>query len=360
MAAAPVLPDAGPLADEHGVWFGVADPHLDLVGVDLVPETWDRHRRPFAFDGAARAWRVRLPRQDVDRLEYRLVRRTPDGVEHVGPDPANPVQAPGLFGAASVVTFPGYAEPAWLAAPADPGRRVEVALPSPTLGTAQSLEVWSSAGLPDQQPAPLLVALDGPDLDRLAGLTHFLAVQVGQGRLPPLRAALLPAGPDRNERYSASPTYTTALTDELLPALEPFAPATRRVGLGASLGGLALLTAEGRVPGAFAGLMLQSGSFFVRDLDGHEESGFPWFARVHDAVTARLAQTRAASGARLVLTCGRAEENLRNNRRMAAALRRQGYRVVFVENPDAHTFAGWRDTYDPLLGTLLREVLSAT
>jgi enterochelin esterase family protein len=41
---------------------------------------------------------------------------------------------------------------------------------------------------------------------------------------------------------------------------------------------------------------------------------------------------------------------------MAAALRRQGYEVTFVENRDAHNWIGWRDALDPPLTTLLQRV----
>jgi enterochelin esterase family protein len=53
------------------------------------------------------------------------------------------------------------------------------------------------------------------------------------------------------------------------------------------------------------------------------------------------------------MTVGLAEENLTNNRVMAATLSRLGHRVTLVEVPDAHTFVGWRDAFDPHLTNLL-------
>ena len=41
-----------------------------------------------------------------------------------------------------------------------------------------------------------------------------------------------------------------------------------------------------------------------------------------------------------MLTCGLAEENLANNRQMAATLARQGYAARLVEVPDAHNYVG--------------------
>lgn len=55
----------------------------------------------------------------------------------------------------------------------------------------------------------------------------------------------------------------------------------------------------------------------------------------------------------VVVTCGRVEENLNNNRAIAGALRRQGYPVELVVNRDAHNYVGWRDTFDPHLTNLL-------
>ena len=86
----------------------------------------------------------------------------------------------------------------------------------------------------------------------------------------------------RNEHYSASARYTDALVEQLLPALGETAPlpeGLRPVGMGASLGALSFLHAHRRHSGAFAGLFLQSGSFFRQRFD-RQESGFPRFRRI--------------------------------------------------------------------------------
>jgi len=41
---------------------------------------------------------------------------------------------------------------------------------------------------------------------------------------------------------------------------------------------------------------------------------------------------------------------------MADGLRRQGYPIDLVANPDAHNWVGWRDTLEPHLTSLLRRV----
>ena len=65
---------------------------------------------------------------------------------------------------------------------------------------------------------------------------------------------------------------------------------------------------------------------------------------------------RAAAPVPVVMTCGAVEENVHNNRLMAATLARQGHRVKLHEVPDAHNFTAWRDAFDPYLVELLRAV----
>ena len=125
--------------------------------------------------------------------------------------------------------------------------------------------------------------------------------------------------------------------------------------MGASLGALAALHLQRRHPDLVAGLFLQSGSFFTRELDARE-GDFPHFARIVAAVAAVHRNRPAGRPVPTVLSCGTAEENLRNNRRLAATLRRQGYPATLREVPDAHNFVAWRDAFDPHLAELLVEV----
>jgi enterochelin esterase family protein len=99
----------------------------------------------------------------------------------------------------------------------------------------------------------------------------------------------------------------------------------------------------------WAGLFLQSGSFFTGLPEGREESLRaipPFVADVHAA--ARLAEPVPA-----VLTVGVVERNLANVRRMAATLSARGYDVQLHEVPDGHNYTAWRDALDPHLTGLL-------
>src|SRR5581483_7375962 len=132
------------------------------------------------------------------------------------------------------------------------------------------------------------------------------------------RVALLPPG-DRNEWYSASAAYGRSLSRRMLPAIGELVPvAGRPVGMGASLGALAMLQAQRAWPGTFAGLFLQSGSFFVPRFD-RQESGFPRYGRIVRFVRGVRRAAAHEEPVAVTMTCGREEENLGNNRLVADA-----------------------------------------
>lgn len=346
--------------DERGVTFTLPDRVGALLGVRLVQDVGlpaDRLQFTRTPDGAD--WALRLDRPPVGRLEYLLELRHRDGRVQRCCDPGNPQRAPGAFGERSVVEFPAYREPGWLRATAPAGPTTWCELPSRGLPAPVRALVWSSTGSVDGVPLPLLVVHDGPEFAELAGLLHFLDVMVATGRLPAMRAALL-APIDRNEHYSASPAYATALALGLLPALEKVAPTAgigrNRIGMGASMGALGMLHAQRRHPDAFGGLFMQSGSFFQPRLDDME-SGFPRFARVTAFVRGALrAGPDWPHPVPALLSCGAVEENLANNAQMARALAAQGYAVRLHVHPDAHNWVSWRDVWDPGLTELARQV----
>jgi enterochelin esterase-like enzyme len=229
----------------------------------------------------------------------------------------------------------------------------ELAIASSALGAAVVVGIWSPEDAVDGEAMPLLVAHDGPELDRRAGLTRFVAAQIEAGRLPRHRVALLDPG-ERDQWYSASALYARALATRVLPGIAAAVAVRRPVGMGASLGGLAMLHAHRRFPDAFAGLFLQSGSFFVPRFDRHE-SGFVRYRRIVRFVRATLRE-RPRRTVPVTLTCGAREENVHNNRLMASALAAQGYRARFVEGPGVHDYTAWRDMLDPHLTALLQDV----
>jgi enterochelin esterase family protein len=346
------------IADTH-VRFELADPARAFEHVSLCQELM-RPRCGIAFERVPDddAWQLRFPRLEVDRMEYRFeVRRPGDGYEQIL-DPGNPGRSPGPFGDKSVVEFPGYDPPSWLSErPAPDGSMADLAIPSRTLRSTVGGVLWAAPGVGPREPLPLLVAHDGLDYRDYSTLLMFLERMVAGGRLPAMRAALLrPA--DRNQNYSASAAYARAMVREILPALADIAPTplgrAARVGLGASLGALAMLHIHRTNPEAFGALFLQSGSFFRQRFD-KMEAGFPRFGRIARFVGTVLAPPDWPHPIPITLTCGRVEENLANNRAMHAALNVQGYEIDLIENRDAHNWIAWRDALDPHLVDLLTE-----
>jgi enterochelin esterase family protein len=224
-------------------------------------------------------------------------------------------------------------------------------VPVKALNAAVSVRVWSPKGTQHDERLPLLVAHDGPEYDTLASLTRYLSAGIAGHWLPPLRAALLSPGP-RDRWYSANTRYTRALCTTVLPAITGRMATSVRVGMGASLGALAMLHAHCRYPDTFDALFLQSGSFFWPRFDASERR-FPYFRRVVRFVTDVHDGGLPPRPVPAVLTCGMIEENIENNRLMVKTLRGRGYPATLHEVPDMHNYTAWRDAFDPYLTELL-------
>jgi enterochelin esterase-like enzyme len=337
----------------------VPDPERRLRRVRLVQELWRPRLGPdFQRAGGNGSWQLRFTPPPVARIEYQLELTHADGGVEVVCDPGNPLRAPGPFGEKSVLELPGYRPPAWLASDAPPGRTQTVEVPSRTLGADVPVTVWSPRGTRTRRPLPLLVAHDGPEYAEYSGLLRFLAIECAADTIPPLRAALVPPV-ERNRDYSASARYARALAREILPRLEPLAPteggARGRAGMGTSLGALAMLHAHRRYADVFGGLFLQSGSFFRQRYDRHERD-FPHFRRISRFVGRVLAGGAEGEPIPVAMTCGSEEENLANNRAVAAALAAQGNDVRFDLVRDAHNWVAWRDAFEPHLSAFLQRL----
>jgi enterochelin esterase family protein len=354
----------GPVVAATRVTFRVLDPDAALQEVRLYQEVQRPRVGPAFARAGDGAFELDFPRPAVDRMEYQLRLRYPGAGPLLLPDPANRLRADGPFGEKSVVEFPGYRPPAWLAGAADPPapeRTTRLAVPSRVLRARVPVALWQSPGGRGRrrrgEPLPLLVVHDGPEYARYAALLTFLRQATMDGHLPRMRAALL-APVDRDEHYSASPAWSRALVSEVLPALLALAPTPpgprQLVGMGASLGALATLAASRTAPASFGGLFLQSGSFFRPDTDRHER-GHPRFRRICRFVD-ELVAGGSADPLPVAMTCGTVEENLPGNRVVRDALAAQGYQVGLAEHRDAHNWVAWRDTLDPFLVGLLEEL----
>lgn len=319
--------------------FRLADPDGRYTAVRLcsdLPLT-DAER---SFARSAGEWVLRIDEGPLTRLEYQLELVHAGGDTEVVCDPGSAQRAPGVFGEKSVRLLPGYRAPDWLDAAGAPGAVTELAPRGRGLRANVRVRVWSPGG----DDLPVLVAHDGPEYDALSQLTRYSAAMIASGAVPPHRVALV--APDhRDEWYSGSALYARALITDALPALGASGPL---IGMGASLGALAMLHAHRLAP--FAGLFLQSGSFFVPRHDAHE-SRFPRYRRIVRVV--RELHRDAGEPVPVALTCGAAEENLANNRELARALAAQGFDAALHEVGDLHNYTAWRDAFDPHLTRLL-------
>jgi enterochelin esterase family protein len=344
--------NAVPAAADDEIRLTVADAVGGYRAVTLVHELHPPRELPFARRGAR--WELDFARPEADRLEYLLRVRYPDGREEWTTDPGNPLRAPGPFGDKSVLELPGYEPPAWVADDASPqGDLRELELATRVLKTSVPALLWSPAGLAPDASEPLLLVHDGPEFAKYSDLLRLFDHMVGAAEVPPFRAALLPPPLDRNETYSASRRYARAVAEDWAPALAEAAPHPGRVAaLGASLGALSFLHAHFAQPGLFAGLFLQSGSYFRRRLDAHE-SDFGRFDRIARFVSTVVGGRSGAERIPVTLTCGTAEENIHNNHVVAASLLKQGWDVHMVEHRDAHNWIAWRDALHPHLADLL-------
>jgi enterochelin esterase-like enzyme len=230
-------------------------------------------------------------------------------------------------------------------------RRLDV--PSRPLRAAVAVDLWSPPDTADGTPLPLLVVHDGPEYEAQSALTERASGWIADGRVAAHRIALLHPGP-REEWYSASALYARALANEVLPAIgRAVAVAGAPVGMGASLGGLAMLHAQRRHPDALAALFLQSASFFMPRHD-HMEKGFARFGRIVRFVRGVVREEHAFDHpVPATLTVGAGEDNVHNNRRVAAALKLQGYAAELHEAPGGHDYETWTAAIDAQLPRLL-------
>lgn len=359
-------PPPGPTVDATDIWFRL-QPDADGVHAVRLCQHNSRPRNAAHLRRRrdAPVWETRIARPAADRLEYQFELEFADGRRELTVDPHNPLRAPGPFGEKSVVELPTYRPPAWLErhGPAS-GRFLGLRVASDHLAASLDLGLWTSDGLDDEHEAPLIIVHDGPEYDRYSGLLRCCSAMIADGRMPPLRVALLPPV-DRHEHYAASPVYARALARELVPLLDWLAPQPPprpdgrpwRIGMGASLGALAVLHAHRRYPRLFGSMFLQSGSFFQTATDS-QEAGFFRFDRITAFVTQVMGERSWRRPVPVTMTCGTVEENLANNRRMRDALALQGYDVGFAEPRDGHNWVAWRDAFDPHLVDLVRRTLT--
>lgn len=353
-----------PLLLGPGRWlFLHHDPEQRLEHV-LLRHSVAGFRHPPSFERARPdIWALDFAAPGVSRVEYELelVPSGDDHHRHLTLDPLNELTTRGPLSTRSVALGLGYAEPIVAGPPPRRARGTLSRHAAPLYVDADGetasgeLWIWRPPGCRPTQTLPLAIFLDGPEYVEFAAARRILENTVASGALARCRAVFLPPV-DRNRQYAADPPMSAFLTRRLPETLAGLIPIPAephlRIGVGASLGGLAMLHAHVSHPGFFGGLVLQSGSFF-RPATDPTERGFEHFDRISRFVGAVLRARRAVEPVRIAMTCGAGGENLGNNRVMLVALRRAGCEVSFDIVGDAHTWTAWRDTLAPALASLL-------
>ncbi len=340
---------------ERTVTFWLADPERRLAGVRLVQDVRIPGDRLGFRRGGGDGWELDIDRPPVNRMEYLLELRQQNGGVETVLDPANPRQVAGAFGPKSVLEFPGYTPPGWLNAAAAPGTLTDLDVPAPALDAAVSVRIWSPDGAPPDERLPLLVANDGPEYDSLASLTRYLSAGVTGHWLPRLRAALLRPG-QRDLWYSANARYSEALRVAVLPAITGRVATSVRVGMGTSLGALAMLHARNSATRTHSTRCSFSPAATWPRFDS--EQRFPYYREIVGFVTEVHDGGLPPRPVPAVFTCGMIEENIENNRLMIKTLQGHGYPAALHEVPDMHNYTAWRDAFDPWLTELLGQVRS--
>jgi len=290
-------------------------------------------------------WLLSMELPERSRVEYKL-EVVEGGRTRLIRDPLNPRLAHDPYGANSVCFGLGYETPEWTLPDeeARPGSLETIDVPSPVFGGTRTVRVYIPPRLRRVRRCPLLIAHDGNDYVRFAGLTTVLDNLIYRQEIPRIIVALDHSS-DRLVEYADDERHATWLADELLPVLEdayPLLPGPGARGLmGASFGGVASLAAAWRRPAIFGRLLLQSGSFAFSDI-GHRNHRGPVF----DPVVRFMNAFRAHPGKpaeRIFVSCGTYESLIYENRSLVPLLQSRGIDVRYVEARDGHNWENWRD-----------------
>ena len=133
------------------------------------------------------------------------------------------------------------------------------------------------------------------------------------------------------------------------------APHGKRIGMGASLGALAMLHAHVRHPEVVRRPPAPVGQLLPPALR-QARVGFPRYRRITRFVGTVFRGVDVARPIPVAITCGTAEENRANNEAVAEALIASGLSGWLARVRDAHNWTCWRDAFDPHLPALIEAV----
>lgn len=221
------------------------------------------------------------------------------------------------------------------------------AIHSDRLGNDRLVWVYTPPGYTaDGEPYGLVVVFDGWAYLRLVPTPTILDNLLAAGVMPPLVALLVnnADGDSRDRELPCHPPFVDFLTQELLPwaraGYHITSDPARTVVAGSSYGGLAAAFAGLRRPDVFGNVLSQSGAFWWKPVDDHEEE---WLTRQYAAAP--------TAPVRVYLEAGLLEDKsdaalsiLVANRHLRTVLRAKGYAVRHAEFSGGHSYLNWRGT----------------
>ncbi len=189
---------------------------------------------------------------------------------------------------------------------------------------------------PTDEPAPLLLVLDGYDYVNQGKMPAIVDNLIAQNRIRPIALALPQNGRDaRSVEYGCADVTYNFFRWSLRPLAEQHLhlinvddhPGAWAV-LGASMGGLMSLYLGLRNPHIFGHVLSQSGAFTMSD---------------YDMIVYHLVQQGVARSLKIWMDCGSYDFLIDTNRRMAPLLQEKGYNVAYQEYVGGHNYYAWRD-----------------
>ncbi|MGQ0849246.1 MAG: alpha/beta hydrolase [Actinomycetota bacterium] len=293
-------------------------------------------------------WWLAVPLPDAARLEYKLEVQNDHHAEWVN-DPLNPLTTTNPFGTNSVCRGFGYQVPefAQVHEATPTGTFEDLWIPS-RLGGDRKVTMYRPAGFDSAKEYPLVFVNDGGDYLTYGSMALVLDNLINWEVISPVIVAF--SWPShRLAEYAANPAYADFVVEEVLPRVRhTYSVGSRRIAMGASLGAVAALDTARRHPGAFTGLLLQSGTFAQTPGWG---SAKHLLAPIADLLH-RLDPSSLPK--RVYLSCGTFERMIAENRYMSARLRRAQLEVKYTESRDGHTWEAWRDRLAEGLSWVLR------
>lgn len=192
---------------------------------------------------------------------------------------------------------------------------------------------------PTEEPAHLLVVLDGRDYLERAGITEILDNMFAYHQIGPVALAMIDSvSNSRMVEYQASDATISALGLEIVPLAQRelnLIDIQQQPGaygiLGASMGGLMALYAGLRLPHLFGHIISQSGAFNPNLPVGAEP------------LITELIRYLPKRDLKIWQDVGQFERLLDINRTVHPLLVEKGYEVTYREFPGGHNFTSWRD-----------------